>query len=83
MFAMLGYGVTVDGVYDDRLEAVVAAFQRHWRPEKVDGVAEPSTDHHAARPAGGNAVRPRGLMRRWKALRRKANAPKDRLTSPA
>ena len=43
MFAMLGYGVTVDGIFDDKLEAVVAAFQRHWRPEKVDGVADSST----------------------------------------
>jgi N-acetylmuramoyl-L-alanine amidase len=43
MFAMLGYGVTVDGVFDDRLEAIVAAFQRHWRPEKVDGIADSST----------------------------------------
>jgi N-acetylmuramoyl-L-alanine amidase len=40
---MLGYGVTVDGVFDERLEAVVAAFQRHWRQEKVDGVADAST----------------------------------------
>ena len=43
MFAMLGYGVSVDGVYDERFEAVVAAFQRHWRPEKIDGVADGST----------------------------------------
>ena len=43
MFAMLGYGVAVDGVFDERLEAVVAAFQRHWRQEKVDGVADAST----------------------------------------
>jgi N-acetylmuramoyl-L-alanine amidase len=43
MFAMLGYGVAVDGVYDERLEAVVTAFQRHWRQDKVDGVADAST----------------------------------------
>lgn len=43
MFAMLGYGVTVDGNYDEKFEAVVAAFQRHWRQEKVDGVADAST----------------------------------------
>jgi N-acetylmuramoyl-L-alanine amidase len=43
MFAMLGYAVTVDGVFDEAFEAVVAAFQRHWRPEKVDGVADAST----------------------------------------
>ena len=43
MFAMLGYGVTVDGIYDEKFEAVVVAFQRHWRQEKVDGVADAST----------------------------------------
>ena len=43
MFAMLGYGVPVSGIFDERLEAVVAAFQRHWRQEKVDGVADAST----------------------------------------
>ena len=43
MFAMLGYGVAVDGMFDEKLEAVVAAFQRHWRSEKVDGVADSST----------------------------------------
>lgn len=43
MFAMLGYGVAVDGVFDQKLEDVVAAFQRHWRQDKVDGVADSST----------------------------------------
>jgi N-acetylmuramoyl-L-alanine amidase len=43
MLAMYGYGVAVDGVYDEKLEAVVAAFQRHWRQDKVDGVADAST----------------------------------------
>ncbi len=36
-------GFVLDGVYDEKLEAVVAAFQRHWRPEKIDGVADAST----------------------------------------
>lgn len=43
MFAMFGYGVQVDGLFDERLEAVVAAFQRHWRQDMVDGVADAST----------------------------------------
>jgi len=30
-------------VFDERMEAVVAAFQRHWRPAKVDGVADAET----------------------------------------
>ena len=43
MFAMFGYGVQVDGLFDERMEAVVAAFQRHWRQGQVDGVADAST----------------------------------------
>ncbi len=43
MFAMFGYGVPVTGDFCDRTEAVVAAFQRHWRQERVDGVADAST----------------------------------------
>lgn len=38
-----GYGVEVLGVYDTKTEAVVRAFQRHFRPAKVDGVADLST----------------------------------------
>lgn len=43
MLAMFGYGCAVDGVFDEKLEATVAAFQRHWRQAKVDGVADAST----------------------------------------
>ncbi|MEI8146196.1 MAG: N-acetylmuramoyl-L-alanine amidase [Alphaproteobacteria bacterium] len=43
LFAMLGFEITVTGVYDALTEAVVTAFQRHWRPELVDGVADAST----------------------------------------
>ncbi len=43
MFAMFGYGMPVSGVFCEKTEAVVAAFQRHWRPERVDGVADAST----------------------------------------
>ncbi|MGV8996690.1 MAG: N-acetylmuramoyl-L-alanine amidase [Parvibaculaceae bacterium] len=38
-----GYGIEVLGVYDERTRAVVEAFQRHFRPERVDGVADLST----------------------------------------
>ncbi len=38
-----GYGVEASGVYDELTEAVVAAFQRHFRPARVDGQADPST----------------------------------------
>jgi N-acetylmuramoyl-L-alanine amidase len=43
MFGMLGYGVPVSGVFCERTQAVVEAFQRHWRPARVDGVADAST----------------------------------------
>jgi N-acetylmuramoyl-L-alanine amidase len=43
MLALYGYGVEVTGSYDERLETVIAAFQRHFRPARVDGVADRST----------------------------------------
>ena len=43
MFAMFGYAVPVTGDFCDGTKAVVAAFQRHWRQERVDGVADAST----------------------------------------
>ena len=38
-----GYGLEVMGIYDEVTEAVVTAFQRHFRPARVDGVADVST----------------------------------------
>jgi N-acetylmuramoyl-L-alanine amidase len=43
MFARYGYGLPLTGVYDERTKAVVEAFQRHFRPALVDGIADPST----------------------------------------
>lgn len=43
MFAKFGYGIEISGVFDVKTEAVVAAFQRHWRQGKVDGVADAET----------------------------------------
>lgn len=43
MLALYGYGVDVDGGYNAQTSAVVAAFQRHFRPARVDGVADAST----------------------------------------
>ncbi|MFP3921377.1 MAG: N-acetylmuramoyl-L-alanine amidase [Dichotomicrobium sp.] len=39
----VGYGLDADAAYDSRTEAVVAAFQRHFRPERVDGRADAGT----------------------------------------
>lgn len=38
-----GYGLDVTGVYDDKTEKVVSAFQRHFRPARIDGKADLST----------------------------------------
>jgi N-acetylmuramoyl-L-alanine amidase len=38
-----GYRVPVNGSYDHATTDVVTAFQRHFRPEKVDGIADAST----------------------------------------
>ncbi|MBA4000753.1 N-acetylmuramoyl-L-alanine amidase [Brevundimonas sp.] len=38
-----GYEPPASGVYDDDTRIVVEAFQRHWRPEKVNGVADGET----------------------------------------
>jgi N-acetylmuramoyl-L-alanine amidase len=43
MLARYGYGIATSGVFDERTAAVVTAFQRHFRPERVDGIADPST----------------------------------------
>ncbi|MGO9392218.1 N-acetylmuramoyl-L-alanine amidase [Rhodoblastus sp.] len=43
MLASYGYGVTPSGFFDAATSDVVAAFQRHFRPEKVDGIADVST----------------------------------------
>jgi N-acetylmuramoyl-L-alanine amidase len=41
--ARYGYAVQVSGAYGEQTRSVVAAFQRHFRPERVDGRADPST----------------------------------------
>lgn len=38
-----GYGVIASGDEDDNTEAVIAAFQRHFRPRLVSGIADVST----------------------------------------
>ncbi len=43
MLRLVGYGLEVTGVYDGATAAVVEAFQRHFRTERVDGIADPGT----------------------------------------
>ena len=43
MLTLYGYGVEVNGEFDAQTKSVVDAFQRHFRQERVDGVADIST----------------------------------------
>ncbi|PVB61611.1 N-acetylmuramoyl-L-alanine amidase [Labrenzia sp. 011] len=43
MLALFGYEIGITGAFDERTQLVVTAFQRHFRPEKVDGVVDQST----------------------------------------
>src|SRR5580658_2778002 len=43
LLALYGYGAEITGRYDLQTRQVVAAFQRHFRPERVDGEADVST----------------------------------------
>jgi N-acetylmuramoyl-L-alanine amidase len=38
-----GYNVAVSGAYDSATYDVVTAFQRHFRPERIDGIGDEST----------------------------------------
>jgi N-acetylmuramoyl-L-alanine amidase len=38
-----GYGIKPTGTFDETTRDVVTAFQRHFRPERVDGIADTST----------------------------------------
>jgi N-acetylmuramoyl-L-alanine amidase len=39
----LGYDSAPSGRYDDHTRVIVEAFQRHWRPDGVDGIADGET----------------------------------------
>jgi len=41
--AEYGYEITANGGYDNQTQDVVTAFQRHFRPAQVDGIADAST----------------------------------------
>ncbi len=43
MLKLYGYPVEANGKYDEQTASVVRAFQRHFRPARIDGVADSST----------------------------------------
>lgn len=54
----LGYGVEITSTYGRGLENVVEAFQRHFRPERIDGRADASTRDTLARLLPRRGERP-------------------------
>ncbi len=63
LLARYGYDVTASGYLDSATRDAVAAFQRHFRPQRVDGVIDVSTvstlrDLLAARDARVSASKP-------------------------
>jgi N-acetyl-anhydromuramyl-L-alanine amidase AmpD len=43
MLSFYGYEIEITGSFCDRTKGVVEAFQRHFRPARVDGIADFST----------------------------------------
>jgi N-acetylmuramoyl-L-alanine amidase len=43
MLSLYGYRIDITGVFDEQTGVVVAAFQLHFRPRRVDGLADRST----------------------------------------
>jgi N-acetylmuramoyl-L-alanine amidase len=58
-----GYGLQANAEYDAVTRDVVAAFQRHFRPERIDGVADPST-RSTLHDLLANRVRPKSMAAR-------------------
>ena len=66
-----GYGITANGAYDSAMHDVVAAFQRHFRPQRVDGIADAST-HKTLQELLAHRDRPRNIAARARAFERLA-----------
>ncbi len=59
MLALYGYKIPISGEFDLETEKTVNAFQRHFRPERIDGVADASTIetlHHLLKTIPQNQV---------------------------
>jgi N-acetylmuramoyl-L-alanine amidase len=48
-FRQYGYGLVETDEFDREMEAVVSAFQRHFRPARIDGIADASTQETLGR----------------------------------
>jgi len=67
MLSEYGYGIAASGSYDSTTHAVVAAFQRHFRPARVDGVGDEST-RATLRDLLGHRGRPRNIAARARSV---------------
>ena len=61
LLASYGYGIEATGGFDPKTEFVVTAFQRHFRPERVDGRIDQSTITTLQRLIAGLPERARAL----------------------
>lgn len=43
MLSLYGYRTDITGIFSESMKGDVEAFQRHFRPERVDGIADAST----------------------------------------
>ena len=43
LFKHYGYDIDIKGIFDLRTKVIVEAFQRHFRPARIDGIADQST----------------------------------------
>jgi len=55
-FSTFGYGLAPTGTYDQATKEVVTAFQRHFRPARVDGIVDYSTYETLKRLLAARAV---------------------------
>lgn len=55
-FREFGYNLTATGTYDQATKEVVIAFQRHFRPARVDGIVDYSTYETLKRLLAARAV---------------------------
>jgi N-acetylmuramoyl-L-alanine amidase len=61
--AEYGYGIPPSGEYDETTKLVVTAFQRHFRPAQVDGMADTSTRETLRRLLDARKALPRMIAR--------------------
>jgi N-acetylmuramoyl-L-alanine amidase len=63
LLADYGYGIPPSGEYDETTKLVVTAFQRHFRPAQVDGMADTSTRETLRRLLDARRALPHAISR--------------------